>query len=113
MTTVFRRYALASKLLDIPNNRSSHSEPTPRGGGVAIVVAFVGAVLVYSWPWEDLAVPLMWLLGAGAGSALLGFHDDHNHIGFHWRLLMHFLFAYCVVVGMGGLPGIVILGYTP
>ncbi|MEJ2415540.1 MAG: glycosyl transferase, partial [Exilibacterium sp.] len=47
------------------------------------------------------------------GIALLGFLDDHNHIGFHWRLLMHFLIACCVVVGMGGLPGIVILGYTP
>lgn len=28
-----RRYALATKLMDVPNARSSHSQPTPRGGG--------------------------------------------------------------------------------
>lgn len=26
-----RRYALATKLMDVPNARSSHSQPTPRG----------------------------------------------------------------------------------
>ena len=38
MTGVLRRYALTRSLLDIPNERSSHSVPTPRGGGVAIVL---------------------------------------------------------------------------
>ncbi len=113
LTIVFRRYALASKLLDIPNHRSSHSEPTPRGGGVAIVVAFISAGIVYGLLWEGLSVSLMSLLGAGVGIALLGFLDDHNHIGFLWRLSMHFLFACCVVVGIGGLPRVVILGYEP
>lgn len=33
LTLVLRRYALAKSLMDIPNERSSHSTPTPRGGG--------------------------------------------------------------------------------
>ena len=41
LTFVLRRYALAKSLMDIPNERSSHVVPTPRGGGVAIVVSFV------------------------------------------------------------------------
>lgn len=32
VTAALRRYALAEKLLDVPNFRSSHSCPTPRGG---------------------------------------------------------------------------------
>src|SRR5947207_5750682 len=30
----------APSVLDVPNQRSSHSRPTPRGGGLAIVAAF-------------------------------------------------------------------------
>lgn len=28
------------KLLDIPNARSSHTKPTPRGGGLGFIIAF-------------------------------------------------------------------------
>lgn len=38
LTGGLRRYALARSLMDVPNARSSHSVPTPRGGGVAIVL---------------------------------------------------------------------------
>ena len=44
LTALLRRYALARSLLDVPNARSSHSLPTPRGGGVAIVVAFLAGL---------------------------------------------------------------------
>lgn len=33
LTAALRRYALSHSLIDIPNQRSSHSVPTPRGGG--------------------------------------------------------------------------------
>ncbi|MGE3540328.1 MAG: glycosyltransferase family 4 protein [Candidatus Tectimicrobiota bacterium] len=36
-TAFIRRWA-AQRLLDVPNERSSHKQPTPRGGGLAIVV---------------------------------------------------------------------------
>ena len=35
LTDFIRHYALRKSLLDIPNARSSHSTPTPRGGGMA------------------------------------------------------------------------------
>jgi Fuc2NAc and GlcNAc transferase len=40
------RYANQHQLLDIPNARSSHSMPTPTGGGMAIVVTFIGFLLL-------------------------------------------------------------------
>ena len=38
LTGWLRRYALARSLMDIPNERSSHTVPTPRGGGEGIVL---------------------------------------------------------------------------
>ena len=45
-TAAARRLALRRGHLDVPNPRSSHAQPTPRGGGVAIVVAIVAGLLV-------------------------------------------------------------------
>ena len=44
-----RCYALSRSLLDIPNSRSSHTLPTPRGGGLAFVAAFIAGALCLGW----------------------------------------------------------------
>lgn len=92
-TGLLRRYALAASLLDIPNARSSHSLPTPRGGGVAIVVVFLlGSLILFQR--ELLNSAALWaFLGAGAWIAVVGFIDDHQHIPARWRLLAHFIGA--------------------
>jgi Fuc2NAc and GlcNAc transferase len=46
LTAVLRSYALSRGVLDVPNLRSSHQAPTPRGGGVAVVVAFLLGVAI-------------------------------------------------------------------
>lgn len=112
LTGGLRRYALARSLVDIPNARSSHSVPTPRGGGVAIVVSFLLAL-----PWLAVAGVASWhlvwaLLGAGAGVALLGFLDDHGHVAARWRLLGHFAAAGWALFWLGGLPPVMVLGHT-
>jgi Fuc2NAc and GlcNAc transferase len=40
LTYIIRHFTQRHKILDIPNERSSHTVPTPRGGGLAIVVAW-------------------------------------------------------------------------
>ena len=112
MTGALRRYALARSLMDIPNARSSHSVPTPRGGGVAIVLAFLAALPVLAFanllPWA-----VMWgLLGAGAGVAVIGFLDDHGHIPARWRLLGHFAGAIWALFWLGGLPPLSLFGMS-
>lgn len=110
LTLLLRRYALAKSIIDIPNARSSHSLPTPRGGGVAIVLSFL-LFLPLLYLNGVLASSFMWaLLGAGSGIALLGFLDDHGHIAARWRLLGHFLAAVWVLVWLGGVPSVVIFG---
>lgn len=112
MTGALRRYALARSLMDIPNARSSHSVPTPRGGGVAIVVAFLVTLPVLTWA-NMLSWDVMWaLLGAGTGVAVIGFLDDHGHIPARWRLLGHFTAAIWALFWLGGLPPLSLFGMT-
>jgi Fuc2NAc and GlcNAc transferase len=104
LTWVLRRYALARSLLDVPNERSSHSTPTPRGGGMAIVLAFLACLPVL---WGLQLVPLRLLValsGSGGLVALVGFLDDHYHLARRWRLLIHFLAAIWALVWLNGMP---------
>lgn len=111
LTGLLRRYALHRQLLDIPNARSSHSLPTPRGGGVAIVLCFLVPLAGLSVTGHVSTPLALALLGAGSGVALLGFLDDHGHIAARWRLLGHFGGGAWVLAWLGGLPPLVVFGH--
>lgn len=85
-TGMVRRYAMR-RLLDLPNARSSHQIPTPRGGGLAIVVTFFGAVFLLSIRGQ-LPPGLTMALAGGIPIAAVGFWDDHGHVAARWRLLV-------------------------
>ena len=91
-----RKYAL-QHLLDLPNTRSSHVQPTPRGGGLAIVAAFFLSLLVLLQPTE-MPLPLFWALSALIPLAIIGFVDDHGHVPARWRLLLQVLAAAWLLV---------------
>ena len=111
-TGLLRRYAIARSVMDIPNERSSHTVPTPRGGGVAIVVAFLagGLVLRALGHVDDRT----WIAVSGAGLivAIVGFIDDHRHVDARWRLLAHFAAAAWGLAWIGGLPPVELAGRT-
>lgn len=110
LTGALRRYALARSLMDIPNARSSHSIPTPRSGGIAIVLSFL-IVLPFFGLFGVVDWTLIWaLLGAGAGIAILGFFDDYGHIAVRWRLLGHFSGSVWALFWLSGLPPLSIFG---
>ncbi len=110
LTASLRGYALAHSVLDVPNDRSSHSAPTPRGGGIAIVIAFLLGVLIVWAGGAIPASPAIALLGSGGIVALVGFLDDHGHIAARWRLLAHFSAAGWALFWMGGAPPLDIPG---
>lgn len=112
LTGVLRRYALARSLLDLPNARSSHLAPTPRGGGVAIVLTFLLGLPLLLWADAMTWREMVGLGGAGALVALVGFIDDHRHIAARWRLLAHFVAAAWALLWMGGLPPLNLFGMT-
>ncbi|MGJ0484849.1 MAG: MraY family glycosyltransferase [Methylomicrobium sp.] len=110
-TGLIRHYALISNLIDVPNQRSSHTQPTPRGGGMAIVAVFllsVGGLLAL----DVLPADQGWaIIGAGAWVAFVGFLDDHRHIAAGWRLLAHFAGAAWGLYWLGGFPPLPVLGH--
>ncbi|CAI3788181.1 putative undecaprenyl-phosphate N-acetylglucosaminyl 1-phosphate transferase [Pseudomonas sp. MM227] len=107
LTFALRRYALARSLMDVPNARSSHTVPTPRGGGVAIVLVFLAAISGLAlWGMLESHVWLA-LFGSGALVAVVGFLDDHNHIAARWRLLGHFTAGGWALLCLGGMPGVI------
>lgn len=106
-TGAVRRYALSHSLLDHPNARSSHTAPTPRGGGAAIAAAFLMG-LVGSYFLGGLSgAQLSGYVGAGTLVALIGFLDDQGHVAARWRLLGHFIAAGWLLYWLGGLPPLV------
>lgn len=111
LTGLIRRYALSRELMDVPNARSSHSIPTPRGGGIAIVISFLislAALLFFE------LLPLNQLLSfvtAGVVVATIGFIDDHGHVAARWRLLAHFCAAATGLYFLGGFPSVQMFGF--
>lgn len=112
LTWLLRCYALTSNLIDIPNERSSHSVPTPRGGGVAIVLSFLAVLSVMGFLQLQPLPFVIGIVGAGAAVAMLGFLDDHGHIAARWRLLGHFSSAIWALYWLVGLPPLALFGYT-
>lgn len=99
-TSLLRRYTLARSLVDIPNHRSSHSSPTPRGGGLAIViVASAGVALQMTIVNLDPGVGIGLLVGGGL-IGLVGWIDDYRDLRARWRAIAQFAaaawFIYCV-----------------
>jgi Fuc2NAc and GlcNAc transferase len=104
LTGAIRKLALAHGMLDVPNARSSHVIPTPRGGGVAIVVsATTAAIALASIGNMQLSTLGIFIVG-GAAIALVGFFDDRIRLSARVRLAVHFAAAAAAMYWMGGLP---------
>lgn len=104
ITRRVRHRAVQKGLLDVPNERSSHTIPTPRGGGVAIAASVTSALLVLA---ASQAIPLdlaMALAGGGAAVAFAGFIDDRRGLSSKTRLPIHFAAALWALAWLGGLP---------
>lgn len=93
ITNLLRRYAIERRLLDLPNERSAHEVPTPRGGGLAIVISFLAALTLLAAAGAVPARVGIAIGGSGLIVAAIGFWDDHGHIPAAWRLLAHFTSA--------------------
>jgi UDP-N-acetylmuramyl pentapeptide phosphotransferase/UDP-N-acetylglucosamine-1-phosphate transferase len=96
-----RRWLLARQIMDVPGQRSSHSEPTPRGGGLVffpVIALAVGGYLLVFDPHFG-AGWIFVLLTAAIG--ILSWLDDVRNIPAAVRLVVQVLVAVAAVVFIG------------
>jgi len=91
------RHALISKgVYDTPNARSSHSLPTPRGGGIVVMTSIIIGIATL-W-WGDVVLPkgLIIALAISCGLAFISWMDDLWSISALVRLT-------CQAMAIGGI----------
>lgn len=91
-------------MLDRPNERSSHKVPTPRGGGLAVIVVLVAALWAIQIasgvpPWR-MAV----LTAALAALAAVSWIDDRDGADWRLRLALQFVAATAGLAAIGIAP---------
>lgn len=99
-----RKFARSRGMLDIPNDRSSHDVPTPRGGGLGIVIAMTlgtGIAWLAGLVDEDLTIALT---GGGLLVAAIGLADDRRPMPSSVRLIVHGIAAAWAMFWLRGLP---------
>jgi Fuc2NAc and GlcNAc transferase len=92
---------LSQRLLDQPNFRSSHRQPTPRGGGlVFVLVASITSGLAWMVGSSPASVPLPLLTAPllGVPVALVGLLDDLHNLPASWRYGVQLATALVVIL---------------
>ncbi|MBW4682207.1 MAG: glycosyltransferase family 4 protein [Microcoleus vaginatus WJT46-NPBG5] len=101
------------QLLDIPNERSSHTQPTPRGGGLGFIIAFAltsgsAAILVRyfsdSFPNQLIYPNLGWLWLILIPLAIVGIIDDQRGVPAGVRYLVQLGVSGIAVACFGPFP---------
>lgn len=102
LTYLIKNYAIKKSLVATVNERSSHTVPTPHGGGIAITITwFVG--LIYLNFTNQIDSNLFYSLMVGVGIAVLSFIDDMVDLSAKIRMFFHFGFAILGLWLLGGL----------
>ncbi|MEM7802859.1 MAG: glycosyl transferase, partial [Chloroflexota bacterium] len=71
-----RQQLVQRAILDIPNQRSSHVIPTPKGGGLMIAGLTLGGLTVWLFTSAQPATMLSIYLLTGSAIAAIGWWDD-------------------------------------
>lgn len=99
---LLRSLARRRGMLDVPQERSSHTTPTPRGGGLGLLIG-IGVGLVAAGAMLGTAsaavasAALVAALAAVLTAALVGWLDDRRGLPVRWRLAAHLVAALLIL----------------
>lgn len=102
LTPLLARWARGRGLLDVPNSRSSHEVPTPRIGGVALVIAVIVGFAISHNAYAESAGRLSTSLIVAVAMGTLGLVDDLRPLSALLRLLLQAGIAVGGVAVLGG-----------
>jgi len=101
LTFFVRQLALKKNIIDNPNDRSSHTVPTPRGGGLAIVLTWFGG-LTYLFFQKQVEANLFFALLSGLVLALVSLLDDVFDLKPYIRIMAQSISALGALYFLGG-----------
>lgn len=110
ITALVKQY-LSNQLIDLPNERSSHTLPTPRGGGLGFIIAFAFTSIIYASLTNQFSLLIaLWVVLIPL--VIIGFLDDRYNLPAAVRYLVQLTSASIGVAYFGTvpLPGISNLG---
>jgi len=97
-------YAHKRQLLDQPGKRRSHNIPTPRGGGLAIVLAVLSCSFFPFYKIEkDIFFPIIAIFFGTILIAAVGWWDDHRSLSAKFRFIVHLLVAFLFASTLNGI----------
>lgn len=100
-TYFIKNYAIKKSLVAEVTDRSSHTTPTPHGGGIAIAITwFIGiSYLFYS---DEIDTPLYFALMVGIIISVVSYLDDLFELSAKFRLIIQALVALLGLYFLGG-----------
>ena len=102
LTFFIRKLAITKAILDFPSERSSHKNPTPKGGGLAVaVVWFTG--LLYFYLTNNIDIRLFFSFLPGVLLVVIGIIDDIIAIRPLYRLISQLIVSSIAIFIIGGL----------
>jgi len=109
---IYRKLAIRVKIVDIPNERSSHTKPVPRGGGIAVVASWFAAIGYMYFFGDTISSSLFYALLSGSILALTGIIDDIWNISPRIRLIAQLIASGLALYFLGGLEKVNLGFYT-
>lgn len=105
ITRCYLLFAQDREILDTPNHRSSHSTPTPRGGGISFVIVFL---LVSSALGAVHSISFRETIGllAGVLVAAAGYWDDCVEVSIRLRLMIQIAAASITIFCFDGIAAV-------
>lgn len=105
LTYFIKNYAIKKSLVAEVNERSSHSVPTPHGGGIAIAITWFGG-LSYLYFTQAINQELFFALLLGIVLCIISYIDDLIDLSSKIRLLTQAFVSACGILLLGGLESL-------
>ena len=105
LTCAVRKLTKRADFVDIPNHRSSHSVPTPKGGGIAIMVTMLLA-FAYAYRVGHINSVYFWSLMCVIPVAAISLVDDAVSLSPKVRLVVQVASACLALLSIGGVTKI-------
>lgn len=104
-TAVVRQLAQRTAMLAIPSERSSHTQATPVGGGITMVLAYLLGLTLLAWQ-QGLAGLELLALCTSLPVAIAGFVDDRSDLNHRVRLAVQAGAAVLALSLLGSVPAL-------